>query len=230
MTEQNQPENTHQPEGAPQADDFGQPDGFGQQGTTPQPESAGLPDAGVPAPETAAAPETPAPPADPYTAQPLPEQPDYGQPAPGQQAPYGAPAAGQGQPGYGQQQPYGQPAPGYGRPAYAAAPVNPSDEKLWSVLAHLGGILFHFLPSLIIFLVFKDRSALIAANAKEALNFQITLAIAEIIASLLLFVFIGAILLPLVGIAALVFCILGGVAASKGGVVYRYPVALRLIK
>jgi hypothetical protein len=41
------------------------------------------------------------------------------------------------------------------RPLRPAA-MNPSDEKLWATLVHVGGI-FYFLPSLIGYLVLKDR-------------------------------------------------------------------------
>jgi uncharacterized Tic20 family protein len=44
-----------------------------------------------------------------------------------------------------------------------------------------------------------------------------------------MFVLIGALLMPLLLIANLVFCILAAVAVSKGEH-YRYPVALRLLK
>jgi hypothetical protein len=51
------------------------------------------------------------------------------------------------------------------------------------------------LPSLIIWLVFKDRGSFTNTEAKEALNFQITLIFGYIVLSILLIVFIGAILI-----------------------------------
>jgi uncharacterized Tic20 family protein len=53
--------------------------------------------------------------------------------------------------------------------------------------------------------------------------------IAFVGAWILMFVLIGALLMPLLLIANLVFCILAAVAVSKGEH-YRYPVALRLLK
>jgi hypothetical protein len=45
-----------------------------------------------------------------------------------------------------------QPAP------QPAAPLTEAEDKQWASFAHFGGVL-GFLPSLIIFLVFKDRGA-----------------------------------------------------------------------
>ena len=58
-----------------------------------------------------------------------------------------------------------------------AAPLTEAEDKQWASFAHLGGILW-ILPSLIIFLVFKDRGAKTRVESKEALNWQITAAIA----------------------------------------------------
>ena len=42
-------------------------------------------------------------------------------------------------------------------------------------------------------------------------------------------ILIGALLMPILWLANLIFCILAGVKANEG-VAYRYPFALRLIK
>src|ERR1700712_275345 len=70
-------------------------------------------------------------------------------------------------------------------PAPAAAPqpaqpLSESDDKLWASLAHFGGVLF-ILPSLLIYLILKDRGPKVRIEAKEALNWQITFSIAFII-------------------------------------------------
>ena len=116
-------------------------------------------------------------------------------------------------------------------PPPAAGPAgSPSkDEKMWAMLAHLGGILFGFVAALVIWLVQKDKMPFVEDQAKEALNFQITVTIAWVAAGVLSFVAIGFILYPVIGIADLVFCILAGMKANEG-VEYRYPFALRLIK
>lgn len=123
---------------------------------------------------------------------------------------------------------YGQTPPVYGQPAYAA-PLNPSDERLWATLAHVGGIVLGFIAPLIIWLVFRERSGFVNDQAKEALNFQIVVAIAYVVGSILLVVLIGGLIMALAWLAAVIFGIMGAVAANKGEL-YRYPFNWRIIK
>ncbi|GAA1443974.1 DUF4870 domain-containing protein [Leifsonia poae] len=171
-----------------------------------------------PVPPTGAVP--PPPPQQPYGS--VPRQQPYGSVPPQQpqqpQQPYG---------GVPPQQPYGAPA----------APLDPAQDKQWASFAHLGGILW-ILPSLIIFLVFKDRGRLTNQEAKEALNWQITWIIvwiaSQIVGAILSFTGIGwllfGLLIPWVlYVVNLVFSILGFVKVNGGGT-YRYPVNFRFIK
>lgn len=113
---------------------------------------------------------------------------------------------------------------------------------------------------LVLYYTQKDKSSFVDQNGKESLNFQITLALVIVLLMLVMvFVFGGAILTTflgggfddddaaagvmgmvgsgllmgalffVIGIGALVFMITGSVRAN-GGKVYRYPVALRLVK
>lgn len=103
-----------------------------------------------------------------------------------------------------------------------------ANEKNVVVLTHLAGILFSFLPALIVWLLKKDDSAYIGEQAREALNFQITLLIAYVISYILIFILIGFLLMFAVWVANIVLSIIAAIAASKGEN-YRYPFALRLI-
>lgn len=86
-----------------------------------------------------------------------------------------------------------------------------------------------FLGPLIVWLIKKDQSAFVSDQAKEALNFQIAVAIALWVSFALLWVFcIGLVLLPIVYIGSIVFSIIAALEASKG-VYYRYPYTVRLI-
>ena len=67
------------------------------------------------------------------------------------------------------------------------------------------------------------------AEAVEALNFQITIAIGYVICVVLTVILIGAFLMPILWIVNIVFCIIAGLKA-KEGISYRYPFAIRLIK
>jgi len=118
---------------------------------------------------------------------------------------------------------------GYGQPAPAGPPLSDSDQRLWGMLAHFSGILFAWLGPLVVWLIYKDRDAFVNDQAKEALNWQITLLIGYVISGILVLVIVGFVTLGLLGIAALVFGIIGGLAANKGQA-YRYPFALRLVK
>lgn len=103
------------------------------------------------------------------------------------------------------------------------------DDKSLAALTHASGILFGFVMPLIVWLISKDTKPWLTAEAKAALNFQITVLIAEIISCLLMFVIIGMFLLPIVLIGNLVVCILAAIKASKGES-YTYPFALALVK
>ena len=137
-----------------------------------------------------------------------------------------------GDPNLGQQppqQPYQPPQPPYQPvPPVTAAPLTEAEDKQWASFAHLGGIV-GFLPSLIIWLVFKDRGRFTATEAKEALNFQITLAIVYVISVLLWIALIGILTYFAAVILSIIFSVFGFMKA-KDGQSYRYPFALRLIK
>ncbi|MBL4570159.1 MAG: DUF4870 domain-containing protein [Alcanivorax sp.] len=99
-------------------------------------------------------------------------------------------------------------------------------------LLALAGLVVPFgniLGPLIMWLVKKDQSDFVDDQGKEALNFNITISIAGFIAFLLMFVVIGGLLLPIIGIFWLVMTIIAAVKAN-GGERYRYPLTIRLIK
>ena len=117
-------------------------------------------------------------------------------------------------------------------PQYAYAPpppLNPNDQRLWSTLIHVGGIFFGILPSLIGYLVAKDRGDFIRQHSRAALNFHITLLIAYGACVVLSFILIGAFLAIAVGIMALIFSILAAVAAN-GGQLYTFPISFEFVK
>ena len=75
----------------------------------------------------------------------------------------------------------------------------------------------------------RETDPFIDAQGKEALNFQITVAIASLICFLLMVLIIGFFLLGILAIGALVLTIIAGVKANEG-FPYRYPFTWRLIK
>src|SRR5215813_14461313 len=77
-----------------------------------------------------------------------------------------------------------------------AAPTE--NERTWGMLAHLSALTGLVLPMiglvlgpLAVWLARRDHSAFVAAHAREALNFNITVLVGEVICMLLMLVFIG---------------------------------------
>ena len=107
--------------------------------------------------------------------------------------------------------------------------------RQWAMFCHLSALLGIWIPfgnligPLILWQMKRESDPFIDAQGKEALNFQITVAIATAICILLMLVIVGFFLYGLVTIAALVLAIIGGVKANEG-FPYRYPFTWRLIK
>ena len=104
----------------------------------------------------------------------------------------------------------------------------PQDKKNMAAIIHAAGLLFGFIPSLIMYLVKQDDPYL-KKQSMEALNYQITVMILILTSSVLVFAVIGLFLLPIVGITNFVLCIVAAVKVS-GGADYHYPFTLRLLK
>ena len=99
---------------------------------------------------------------------------------------------------------------------------------MWSLFAHLGGIFFGFIPSLIIYVMFKDRDPFVRRHATQALNFQIIMTIGYIISGLLTLALIGFLLLPVVGVVVIIFSVIAAMAANKGEE-YTYPMIPQMV-
>ena len=114
-------------------------------------------------------------------------------------------------------------------------PAPSKEVRQWAMLCHFAaflGLVFPFgslLGPLILWQFKKDMDPLIDDQGKEALNFQISVAIASAICLLLMVVVVGFFLFGLVAIGALVLTIIGGVKAGEGQP-YRYPFTWRLVK
>ena len=107
------------------------------------------------------------------------------------------------------------------------------DSRQWGMIAHLSALVGFIIPfgnvigPLVVWQM-KKEMPFVEDQAKEALNFQITVSIAVAVCFLLFIIVIGMLLLPLVGIGALVLSVIAGIKANDGEA-YRYPFALRLI-
>lgn len=103
-----------------------------------------------------------------------------------------------------------------------------SDPKTMAMLAHLLAIFVGWLGPLIIYLVDGGKDRFVRHHAAESLNFQLTTLIAALVCIPLMFVLIGFVLLPVVLIGALVFEIMGAVAANRGEW-WKYPINIRMV-
>ena len=110
------------------------------------------------------------------------------------------------------------------------APLAPKgSDKIWSMLSHLSALLgVGFLLPLVVYLAMRKESEYVATNAREALNFHITVLIYGLCCIPLVFILIGIPLLIVLGLGSLVLAIIATIKASDGQC-YRYPLTLRLV-
>jgi uncharacterized Tic20 family protein len=122
----------------------------------------------------------------------------------------------------------------------AAAPVSGAsptqDERTWGMIAHLSAFAVFVFPlggnilaPLVIWLTRRDTSAYVAMEAREALNFNISVALGWIVCGSLVFALVGIPLGAALFLYWLVMAVIAAVKASEG-VGYRYPFSLRLVK
>jgi uncharacterized Tic20 family protein len=122
-----------------------------------------------------------------------------------------------------------------------------SEERGWAMAAHLCGLLwlpgsggliflpfgglalFTILGPLIILLAKGQSMPFAAAQAKESLNFQITVWLLGLLFALLAMVLIGFVFLWILGVVNLVLVIIAAIRVSDG-TPYRYPFCVRLVK
>jgi len=107
------------------------------------------------------------------------------------------------------------------------------EERTWALVAHLSTLsncigIPGFVGPLIIYLIKRDEMPFASRQAKEALNFQISIFIYVIVSVVLMLVAIGVLLLIAIGIVSLIFTIVAAVKANDG-FDYRYPMTIRLI-
>jgi uncharacterized Tic20 family protein len=74
----------------------------------------------------------------------------------------------------------------------------------------------------------KDDNEYLSAQAKEALNFQLTILLAQFVAGILIAILVGFLLLGIIWLFNVVLCIVAAISTSNGET-YRYPLCLRLI-
>jgi len=114
--------------------------------------------------------------------------------------------------------------------------ITPSkDERTWAMLSHFSALCMFIFPfgniltPLIIWLIKKEEMSFVEDQAKEVLNFQISMTIYLLISGILCFILIGIPFVIGLGIFNVIITIIAGIKANDGKS-YRYPINLRLIK
>ena len=118
----------------------------------------------------------------------------------------------------------------------SAIETTPSkDERTWAMLSHFSVLCMFIFPfgnilaPLIIWLIKKEEMSFVEDQAKEVLNFQISMSIYLIGSLILIIVLIGIPILIGLVIFNVIITIIAGIKANDGKC-YRYPLNLRLIK
>ncbi|HEY4060440.1 MAG TPA: DUF4870 domain-containing protein [Puia sp.] len=106
-----------------------------------------------------------------------------------------------------------------------------SDERTLAILSHILAIVpnIGIFGPLVIYLLKKNESEFVTVNARESLNFQLTMIIAFVISFVLMVVLIGFFLVWALFVLNVVLVIVATIKASENKI-YRYPFNLRLIK
>ncbi len=99
-----------------------------------------------------------------------------------------------------------------------------------SMLSHLSALFgLGILLPLVVYLAMRHDSEYVAENAKEALNFHISLYLYLVCCIPLVFILIGIPMMVLITAVSFVLAILAAVKASDGRC-YRYPLTIRLVR
>ncbi len=126
-------------------------------------------------------------------------------------------------------------ARGAGVPPGLESPPS-QDERTWGMLTHLSafiGLLFPLFGGVLapwmLWLAWRERSRFVGEQAKEALNFNLSVLIAYLGSVVLMYVYVGFLLCVLVFCGWLALTILAAIRASEG-IHYRYPLSLRVVR
>ncbi len=110
----------------------------------------------------------------------------------------------------------------------------PADERTWGMLAHLAALagilvpLGNILGPFVVWLARRGGSRFAGDQAKEALNFNITVALGALVCYALTWLGVGFLLFVALALYWLAMTIIAAIKASEG-TRYHYPLAVRLV-
>jgi uncharacterized Tic20 family protein len=109
------------------------------------------------------------------------------------------------------------------------------EARQWAMFIHFSQLANLVAPPvglilpIVLWQIKKDQLPGIDAHGKMVTNFVISMAIYTFVSIALVFVLIGFVLLPIVGILGVVFPIIGGIKANNGEF-WKYPLTIQFIK
>lgn len=130
------------------------------------------------------------------------------------------------------------PAPSQESMAVSTSPAMggdvPQGERNWALFAHLSsfaGCLIPFgniIAPLVMWQMKKETMPFGSEQAKECLNFQITISIFMVISVVLMLVLVGYLMALVIGVLDIIFTVMAALKSSNGEF-YRYPMCIRLV-
>ena len=104
-----------------------------------------------------------------------------------------------------------------------------SESRKWLTWLHLSGLFVLLVPPLIIWVLKKDEVPEMDKHGRDVMNFQISMWIYLFAASAMIFLAIGILILPLLGIFSTFVIIINTVRVTNGNS-YKYPLSIRFMK
>ena len=109
------------------------------------------------------------------------------------------------------------------------------DERMWAMFCHLSAFAGYIVPfgsilgPLIIWSIKKEQYHVIDQHGKDALNFQISIAIYMIISAILIVILVGIFMLIALWVFQTVMIIIASIKANNGEE-FKYPLSIQFIK
>jgi uncharacterized protein len=110
------------------------------------------------------------------------------------------------------------------------------DERTWGMLAHLSAFVWLVFPLFggvlapwVLWLAWRERSPFVGEQAREALNFNLSVLIASLASIVLMYLYVGFLLCVVLFVGWVAMTVVAAIRASEG-IHYRYPLSLRLVK
>jgi len=101
-------------------------------------------------------------------------------------------------------------------------------DTTFAALAHASALVASFFGPILFLVLGDDDDELVRENAKNAINFQITIFVLTLIAGVLTFLIIGLFLLPLIGVLDLILVLIATVKANNNEI-YSYPLTPNIV-